>query len=100
MQRTYGNSLSIPRLLILTLLTLAACSKGKASRPPKIVPVVAELADRKDIPLQLKTIGNVEAYNAVSIKALVGGRGGRRVLSGRAGCRKGRAAVQDRPRPL
>jgi multidrug efflux system membrane fusion protein len=37
------------------------------------VPVVAGTADQKNIPLQLKVIGNVEAYNAVSIKPLVGG---------------------------
>jgi multidrug efflux system membrane fusion protein len=37
------------------------------------VPVVAGNADRKNIPLQVKAIGNVEAFNAVSIKALVGG---------------------------
>jgi len=61
--------------ILITLLAVAlspACSKGKQP-PPKIVPVVAEHADRKNIPLQLKTIGNVEAFNAVSIKALVGG---------------------------
>ena len=54
------------------LYRYAACSKAKQP-PPKIVPVVAEMADQKNIPLQLKTIGNVEAFNAVSIKALVGG---------------------------
>jgi len=35
--------------------------------------VLAESAEQKNIPLQLKVIGNVEAYNSVSIKALVGG---------------------------
>jgi multidrug efflux system membrane fusion protein len=37
------------------------------------VPVVTGRADQRNIPLQLKVIGNVEAYNAVSIKPLVGG---------------------------
>ncbi len=72
---------SITRLLkiILTLSFVfflpglfSACSKAKQG-PPRSVPVVAENADQKDIPLQLKTIGNVEAYNSVSIKALVAG---------------------------
>ena len=59
-------------MALLVIAASSACSKAKQP-PPKIVPVVAELADRKNIPLQLKTIGNVEAFNAVSIKALVGG---------------------------
>ena len=59
--------------MTLALLAIApACTKSKQP-PPKVVPVVAERADQKNIPLQLKTIGNVEAFNAVSIKALVGG---------------------------
>jgi multidrug efflux system membrane fusion protein len=53
-------------------ITCSSCSKGKPA-PPRTVPVVAGMADQKDIPLQLKVIGNVEAYNAVSIKPLVGG---------------------------
>jgi multidrug efflux system membrane fusion protein len=59
-------------MTLALLAAVPACSKSKQP-PPKVVPVVAELADRKNIPLQLKTIGNVEAFNAVSIKALVGG---------------------------
>jgi membrane fusion protein, multidrug efflux system len=60
-------------ITLALVAAMPACSKSKQP-PPKIVPVVAERADRKDIPLQLKTIGNVEAFNAVSIKALVGGK--------------------------
>jgi multidrug efflux system membrane fusion protein len=37
------------------------------------VPVVTGMADQRNIPLQLKAIGNVEAYNTVTIKPLVGG---------------------------
>jgi membrane fusion protein, multidrug efflux system len=58
---------------ILLLILLASCSSGKAKQAPRAVPVVAEKADQKDVPLQLKTIGNVEAFNAVTVKALVGG---------------------------
>ncbi len=53
-------------------ITCSSCSKGKPA-PPRTVPVVTGIAEQKDIPLQIKVIGNVEAYNAVSIKALVGG---------------------------
>ena len=59
-------------ILLLSMIILPACSKGKQG-PPKTVPVIAESADRKNIPLQLKAIGNVEAYNTVSIKSQVNG---------------------------
>lgn len=59
-------------MALLAVAASSACSKAKQP-PPKSVPVVAERADRKNLPLQLKTIGNVEAFNAVSIRALVGG---------------------------
>jgi len=62
-------ALLMPAFLIFFL---AACSKSKVA-PPRTVPVIVESADQKDVPLQLKTIGNVEAYSGVSIRALVGG---------------------------
>jgi membrane fusion protein, multidrug efflux system len=72
-RRTRSTVIIISHLsLILILSILPACSKTKQG-PPKTVPVVAGSADQKNIPLQLKVIGNVEAYNAVSIKPLVGG---------------------------
>lgn len=59
---------------MLLVALLAACSPGNSKQMgPRPVPVVVGDAVRKDVPLQVKTIGNVEAYNTVSIKALVGG---------------------------
>lgn len=70
--RIWSNTGPLFLVALFAVATSTACSKGKQP-PPKVVPVVAERADRKNIPLQLKTIGNVEAFNTVSIKALVGG---------------------------
>ncbi len=70
--RIWSNTGPLFLMALFAVATSTACSKGKQP-PPKVVPVVAERADRKNIPLQLKTIGNVEAFNTVSIKALVGG---------------------------
>ncbi len=58
--------------LVLVLVIPGACSKSKQP-PPRTVPVIAEIADQRNIPLQLKVIGNVEPFNAVTVKALVGG---------------------------
>ena len=59
-------------LTFFLISALFACGKKK-SPPPRTVPVTAATVTLKDIPLQIRTIGNVETVNAVSIKALVGG---------------------------
>jgi multidrug efflux system membrane fusion protein len=40
---------------------------------PKAVPVVADSVTQKSVPVQLRAIGNVEAFSTVSVKSLVGG---------------------------
>lgn len=59
-------------ILLLSMIVIPACSKAKQP-PPRVVPVVAETAVRKNVPLQVKAIGNVEAYNTVTIKSQVNG---------------------------
>lgn len=55
-------------------LLLAACSPGKEKPKAKpAVPVKVAVAQRKTVPVQIRVIGNVEAYNTVSIKAQVNG---------------------------
>jgi len=71
--RTF-SLISLTGASALLALVLAACSPGNSKQMgPRPVPVVVGDVVRKDVPLQVKTIGNVEAYNTVSIKALVGG---------------------------
>ena len=66
-----------PRLLFLlgVLLTLLACSSGSRvePKPPAAVPVTVGSVIQKSIPLQVRAIGNVEAYAVVSVKSQVGG---------------------------
>ena len=52
---------------------MPAAPPAQASRLPGPCRSLQRTADQKNIPLQIKTIGNVEAYNSVQIKALVGG---------------------------
>ncbi len=75
MERSYRSTLLSPGrgLIVVALVAITACSSGAGKPGPKIVPVVAETADQKDVPLQIKTIGNAEAYNSVQVKALVAG---------------------------
>lgn len=47
--------------------------KGAAKGAQRPVPVTADTAKLKDIPLEIKTIGNAESFATVSIKARVSG---------------------------
>jgi len=67
------RAISAMALILLLSLFAAACSTGNGKPMPRSVPVIVESADQKNIPLQLKTIGNVESFNAVTVKVLVGG---------------------------
>jgi multidrug efflux system membrane fusion protein len=57
-----------------TLAFLSACTGTKAEPPRNIaVPIVAATVEQKDVPLQLKAIGTVEAYSNVSVKTQITG---------------------------
>jgi multidrug efflux system membrane fusion protein len=65
-------------LLTLSALMLSGCGSEKKVDPAKArrdrtVPVTVSPVMEKTIPVQIKAIGNVEAYATVSIKARVGG---------------------------
>jgi len=62
-------------LLFILLLALGACSAKKEkpkAKPP--VPVKVVQALQKDVPVQIKAIGNIEAYTSVAIKSQVSGQ--------------------------
>ncbi len=63
---------TLPIFCMALMFGTSACSKPKQA-PPRLVPVTAVTADRKDVPLQIKAIGNVEAYNTVAVKSQVNG---------------------------
>jgi multidrug efflux system membrane fusion protein len=61
-------------VMMLVVVFLAGCSDGKAKQvPQRVVPVKIGDVTRQDVPVQINAIGNVEAYNTVSVKAQVGG---------------------------
>jgi multidrug efflux system membrane fusion protein len=51
-----------------------AKENGKAGKGPPGVPVTVALAAQETIPIELKAIGNVEAFSTVAIKARVDGQ--------------------------
>lgn len=61
-------------LSVLLITLLCACSGGKSEPPKKpAVPVTAAAVIQKTVPVQINTIGNVEAYSTVSVKSQIGG---------------------------
>ena len=52
----------------------SACSNEKPKKPVSVpLPVTVSTATQKTVPVQLRTIGNVQAYSTVTIKSKVGG---------------------------
>ncbi|HYO80223.1 MAG TPA: efflux RND transporter periplasmic adaptor subunit, partial [Bryobacteraceae bacterium] len=74
-------------LLCLTLIVVSACSsgeaaggrsgagaeKGKGGRGAAVVPVVVANVERRQVPLEVRAIGNVEAWSSVAVRPRVGG---------------------------
>ena len=65
-------ALGIGFLSIIILISCTTESKVQEKRPPG-APVSVATVIQKDVPVQLRVIGRVEAYSAVSIRALVEG---------------------------
>ena len=60
--------------LISLIPFIPACSGKPAQSPPKPpVPVTAAAVIQKTVPVQIRAIGNVEAYSTVSVKSQIGG---------------------------
>ena len=72
--RTETNYFSLIIFVSVTVF-LAACSGGKPEQHMKadVVPVTADKAVQKNVPVQISAIGTVEAYSTVGIKAQTGG---------------------------
>ncbi len=62
------------RTLIFCLAILCGCAGNKGKAPEERVPVTVATAQQKDMPLQLRAIGNVQPLQTVAVRALVGGQ--------------------------
>jgi membrane fusion protein, multidrug efflux system len=78
-QRPISHLTMVCSTLLLVSLALSACSGGSTNQAPTgaakpgAVPVVVATAVQKTVPLQIRTIGTVEAIASVEVKAQVGG---------------------------
>jgi membrane fusion protein, multidrug efflux system len=67
-------TLLISGITLLLINFLPACSGDKKPPPPPAVPVLVATVTEKTVPVELKVIGNVEAYSTVSIKSRLSGQ--------------------------
>jgi multidrug efflux system membrane fusion protein len=60
--------------LAVTLALLSACSKTKAGPPVEsAAPVVVAAAVQRDVPVDVKAVGTVEAFSNVQVKSMIAG---------------------------
>jgi len=59
--------------ILFSLIVLPACSQQEKTKPNPAVPVKAATVSQKSVPVQIRVIGNVEAYATVSVKAQISG---------------------------
>jgi membrane fusion protein, multidrug efflux system len=60
--------------LLLLVIFSSACSNDKSRKPVSTpIPVIVSTVIQKTVPVQLRAIGNVQAYSTVTIKSKVGG---------------------------
>jgi len=62
-----------PVLFVILALGAAGCQKKKEAPKVEAVPVAVAQAVQKDVPIRVKSIGNVSAYSTVKVIAQVGG---------------------------
>ncbi len=71
--RTEGRAALFCAALAALVLLSAACGR-KAEKPvEEIVPVLAVKVEKRDVPVELSAIGNVEALQSVAVQARVSG---------------------------
>ena len=68
----------LARFFLAGLLLLTACSGGPSAEEPQskerpAVPVTVASVFTKDVPIQVTSVGNVEAYSTVAVKSRVSG---------------------------
>ena len=59
---------------LFLMVMAAACAGGKQKPADEKVPVMVARVEQKDMPMQVKAVGNVQPVSTVAVRALVGGQ--------------------------
>ncbi|OGP91819.1 MAG: efflux transporter periplasmic adaptor subunit [Deltaproteobacteria bacterium RBG_16_48_10] len=86
-------------LLFLAIFSLG-CSNEKSSKPVSApIPITVGMSIQKTVPMELRAIGNVQAYSTVTVKSKVGGELVRVHFAEGQDVRKGALLFTIDPRP-
>lgn len=105
MNRISPFSIPAPRILawgIVTLLVLTACGRNADSgkgKAPSGIPVVVAPVERKDVPIRIEGVGNVEAISSVALKSRIDGQIVRVAIRDGADVARGQVLFEIDPRP-
>ncbi len=86
--------------LALALVAAAACAQKQEKARDERVPVTVAVAEQQNVPLQIKTIGSVQPFSTVAIRALAGGQLMRVAFREGDEVRRGQLLFVIDPRPL
>jgi multidrug efflux system membrane fusion protein len=100
MKRKEKFFLKIILIWAMVLLLFSSCSSSKKERPEAVWPVEVAAAVQKTVPLQLRAIGNVQAYSTVSVKSRIAGQLIRVYFKEGQDVRKGELLFTIDPRPF
>jgi multidrug efflux system membrane fusion protein len=59
--------------VILLFMATVACGSKKEQGPARGIPVLADTVIQKAVPVEMRAIGNCQAYSTVAVKSMVGG---------------------------
>ena len=90
----------IPVIFLLFLVSTACTPKKEKPKAKPPVPVKIAQAVQKDVPVQVKAIGNIEAFTSVAIKSQVSGQIARIHFSEGSDVEKGTLLISIDPEPF
>jgi multidrug efflux system membrane fusion protein len=101
-ERNLLKNFVIAGCLVLAVFFCSACKPEKNDKPGKkpVMPVTVAQSMEKEVPVQLKAIGTVEAYATVVVKSLVNGQIARVHFEEGSDVEKGDLLVSIDPAPF
>ena len=93
---------TILRILLVLSVLISGCSSGTKGDqgPPRAVPVMVGTVIQREVPVQIRVIGNVQAYSTVTVKSIVGGEISQVHFAEGQDVKKGDLLFSIDPRPL
>jgi len=98
-RRFLNSSFCVLRSAFLMVIATAACTGAKQKPVDEKIPVTVAKVEQKNVPMQIRVIGNVQAFSTVSVHALVNGQLTRVWFKEGDNVRRGQPLFTIDPRP-